>query len=73
MPSVFPDGMVPWPGMPLSLHNRWFANPSNYSGMGFTFITEPGSTVALPIDKNLFLHIMGKAKAWGMTMYEQVR
>lgn len=70
MPSVFPDGMSPWPGLPLVLHNRFFANENNYTEMGmFDFIVE--STLSLPVDKALFLYIMGKAKAWGMIMYEQ--
>jgi len=35
------------------------------------FINEPGAWLALPIDKKMFAYIMGKAVAWGMTMYEQ--
>lgn len=71
LPSVFPDRMAPWPGIPLALHNRYFADVNNYTQMGFEFITESGSSLALPIDKNMFLYMMGRAKAWGMTLYEQ--
>ncbi len=71
VPSIFPDLMTPWPGIPLALHNRYFANVSEYTQMGYEFITESTSGIALPIDKNMFLYIMGKAKAWGMQLYEQ--
>ncbi len=30
------------------------------------------SYCALPLDEGLFTHIMGKAKGWGMVLYEQV-
>jgi hypothetical protein len=70
MPSVFPDGFKPWPGMPLALHNRFFADQNNYTEMGiFDFLVH--SPLSLPIDKSFFLYIFSKAKAWGMSMYEQ--
>lgn len=71
MPEIFPDGMTNWfQNMPLALHNRYFAPVNNYSA-DYTFITEPTASLALPVDQAMFEHIMGKAKAWGMTMYEQ--
>ena len=33
-PSVFPDGMKPWLGLPLTLHNRYFATVNNYTLLG---------------------------------------
>jgi hypothetical protein len=50
MPEVFPDGLTPWLGLPVALHNRYFAVASNYSDK-YTFLTEPNATLALPIDK----------------------
>jgi hypothetical protein len=50
MPEVFPDGLTPWLGLPVALHNRYFAVASNYSA-NYTFLTEPNATLALPIDK----------------------
>eukprot|EP01116_Phalansterium_solitarium_P018896 TRINITY_DN5142_c0_g1_i3.p1 TRINITY_DN5142_c0_g1~~TRINITY_DN5142_c0_g1_i3.p1 ORF type:complete len:741 (-),score=235.75 TRINITY_DN5142_c0_g1_i3:178-2400(-) len=70
-PDVFPDGFdyvqdkIP---LPYTLHNRYFANNSTYLA-DYKFIVE--DYCALPLDINLFLHIMGKAKAWGMVVYEQ--
>lgn len=71
MPDYFPDLMTPWLGLPLALHNRYFAPVNNYTEMGYQFITEPGAELALPIDESMFTYIMTKAKKWGMTMYEQ--
>jgi hypothetical protein len=74
MPDVFPDGMnATWLGLPLALHNRYFApsNAYNTAPMNYEFITEPNAPLALPIDKAMFQYIMTKAKLWGMTMYEQ--
>jgi hypothetical protein len=31
MPEVFPSGMTGWLGLPLALHNRWFARENNYT------------------------------------------
>lgn len=33
MPDVFPDGMTSWLGLPLTLHNRYFAPYNNYTEM----------------------------------------
>ncbi len=52
----------------LTLHNRYFAPINNYT-QNYTFVVE--DYCSLPIDENLFLHIMGLAKQWGMIVYEQ--
>ena len=69
MPSVFPSGMDPaWVPLPLVLHNRYFAFPNSYS-QNFSFVSD--GPIAVPVDVNLFNHIMGLALKWGMRMYEQ--
>ena len=76
MPSVFPDGFLPWldaPSMgleartPLVMHNRAFDPHSVYNKSWF--ITE--EQLALPQDKALYLEIMNKAKPLGLQVYEQ--
>lgn len=59
-------GGLGWP--PLILHNRYFASDNDYES-SFKFITE--KELALPIDQRMFEYIMGKAKRWGLTVYEQ--
>ena len=54
---------------------RWFGvNNSYITKLGFadSFITEPGTDFALPVKSDVFTYLMGKAKAWGMVLYEQV-
>ena len=69
VPSVFPSGMDPsWVPLPLVLHNRYFAFPSNYS-QNYSFASD--GPIAVPVDVNLFYHIMGLALKWGMVQYEQ--
>lgn len=63
MPIVFPDGFSNWLGLPVALHNRYFARSNNYSA-DYTFVTDEGTNpadYALPVDVNMFKHIMGKA------------
>jgi hypothetical protein len=74
--DVFPSGFnFQPPGLPLVLHNRWFsANNNSYiKDLGFagSFISETDVDFALPIKSDVFSYLMGKAKAWGMTVYEQ--
>eukprot|EP00051_Salpingoeca_urceolata_P007182 m.95352 g.95352 ORF g.95352 m.95352 type:complete len:789 (-) comp15151_c0_seq3:34-2400(-) len=68
MPTVFPDW---WKvGLPTVLHNRYFDPNCDYVKSGkYTWAMD--TNVAIPLDKQLFLDIMGKAKAWGMVTYEQ--
>lgn len=70
MPEIFPSLMSGWLGLPLALHNRYFAAVNNYSS-AYTFLTVPGVDMALPVDEGMFTHIMSKAQAWGMVQYEQ--
>ena len=73
-PDVFPDGFNFIAGQPLALHNRWFgANNSYITKLGFrdSFILEAGTDFALPIKSDVFTYLMGKAKTWGMVLYEQ--
>ena len=72
-PEVFPSGMNPeWiRHLPLVLHSRMFARENNYSNEYTFLLTDDGVDMALPIDQRLFAHIMGKAAAWGMRVYEQ--
>lgn len=68
-PTVFPSGMDPsWVPLPLVLHNRFFAYPSDYS-QNYSFAFD--GPVAVPVDVNLFYHIMGLAVKWSMVEYEQ--
>ena len=53
---------------PLILHNRYFS-PNNDYEKSYQFINE--KDIALPIDQRMFEYIMGKAKRWGMAVYEQ--
>jgi hypothetical protein len=72
MSSVFPSGMSHWLGEPLLLHNRWFSPENEYITSGnfsSSFIVE--EVAALPIKPDVFTHLMAKAKAWGMFLYEQ--
>jgi hypothetical protein len=71
MPTYFPDGMAPWLQLPLVLHNRYFSPTNDYIAMGYKFYSEPGATLVLPIDVDMFKYIMTKARKWGMITYEQ--
>lgn len=69
MSSIFPSGMDPaWVPLPLVLHNRFFAFPNSYS-LNYSFAAD--GPISVPVDVNLFYHIMGLALKWGMRMYEQ--
>lgn len=72
-PSIFPSGMTNWIDLPLFLHNRYFARENNYTAMGYEFLYQDGVDIALPVDKGMWKYLMGKAKDWGMGVYEQVR
>jgi hypothetical protein len=75
--DVFHDGFNFIAPKPLALHNRWFSatNNSYIKTLGFadSFIVEEAVDFALPIRADVFTYLMGKAKTWGMVMYEQVR
>eukprot|EP01130_Rhizamoeba_saxonica_P013826 TRINITY_DN5943_c0_g1_i1.p1 TRINITY_DN5943_c0_g1~~TRINITY_DN5943_c0_g1_i1.p1 ORF type:complete len:747 (+),score=106.83 TRINITY_DN5943_c0_g1_i1:13-2253(+) len=71
--DIFPNGIKNLQEIldaPLILHNRYFSPDNLYSTeMNFPFQTE--TRMALPKDSNLFTYIMGLAKEWGMSVYEQ--
>lgn len=74
-PDVFPDGFDFKPPFPTALHNRWFSGTNNsyIKDLGFadSFIVEAAVDFALPIKADVFTYLMGKAKDWGMVLYEQ--
>ena len=74
-PDVFPDTFNFRVGYPLALHNRYFSARNNtyVKQLGFqnSFILEENVDFALPINADVFKYLMGKAKAWGMVLYEQ--
>jgi hypothetical protein len=73
--DVFPDTFNYKVGYPLALHNRYFSARNNtyVTQLGFknSFILEEAVDFALPIKSGVFEYLMGKAKAWGMVLYEQ--
>jgi hypothetical protein len=73
--DVFPDTFNYNVGYPLALHNRYFSARNNtyVTSLGFpnSFILEENVDFALPIKSDVFEYLMGKAKAWGMVLYEQ--
>jgi hypothetical protein len=74
-PDVFPGGFSWNISFPLALHNRWFGASNDYiTKLGFasSFIVENGTDFALPVKSDVFTYLMGRAKAWGMVLYEQV-
>lgn len=74
--DVFHDGFNFKAPKPLALHNRWFSGTNNtyITQLGFadSFIVEKSVDFALPIRSDVFKYLMGKAKDWGMVLYEQV-
>jgi hypothetical protein len=73
--DVFHDGFNFKAPKPLALHNRWFSGSNNtyITQLGFadSFIVEKSVDFALPIRSDVFKYLMGKAKDWGMVLYEQ--
>lgn len=72
--DVFPSKFNFDVGYPLALHNRWFGAANDYiTKLGFagSFIVENGTDFALPVKSDVFTYLMGRAKAWGMVLYEQ--
>jgi hypothetical protein len=73
--DVFPSGFNFKEPLPLALHNRWFSGTNNtyINSLGFagSFIVEKAVDFALPVKPDVFSYLMGKAKAWGMVLYEQ--
>ncbi|KAL6067877.1 Ricin B-type lectin domain-containing protein, variant 2 [Balamuthia mandrillaris] len=73
--DIFPSGMaslneaMDFP--PLVLHNRFFSAFNAYEDMGFKFIIEEENDISLPVDQKMFEYLMGTARLWGMSVYEQ--
>lgn len=60
----FRDGV----GLPLVLHNRWFARDNAYRN---AHEFEDGPRMSLPKDRAVFDELMADAKSWGAFTYEQ--
>ncbi len=69
--EMFPDGLVSFQqqlGLPLIVHNRWFAVENDYTDE-YDFIA--GSDSVLPANNDIYDHFMEDAISWGVTTYEQ--
>lgn len=73
-PWMFPDGLVSFQrqlGLPLVLHNRWFA-PENAYSERYDFVQGGGDpAMAFPTGRGVFDEFMADAKGWGAVTYEQ--
>lgn len=72
-PEMFPTGLAAFReklGLPLILHNRWFAPQNDYL-MDYQFVTDGGPEMALPANGEIFDKLLGDAKSWGAFTYEQ--
>ncbi len=70
-PEMFPQGLESFVndlGLPLILHNRWFAKDNAYTG-DFEFTS--GDEMALPLERGVFDRFMADAVRWGAITYEQ--
>jgi hypothetical protein len=74
-PDVLPHGMR-WlhdqTSMNFQLHNRYWAADNVYAknnGGLYDFLT--GNTTALPVEEAFWDFLLGRAKNWGMSVYEQ--
>lgn len=73
-PWMFPDGLDSFQrdlGLPLVLHNRWFA-PENAYTDSYEFVQGGGDpAMAFPTGRGVFDEFMADAKSWGAVTYEQ--
>ena len=70
-PEMFPDGLVSFQqalGVPLVVHNRWFAKENDYLD-DYDFIEGPKTLI--PADNAIYDHFMEDALSWGVITYEQ--
>ncbi|MCZ7582904.1 MAG: hypothetical protein M5R36_05950 [Deltaproteobacteria bacterium] len=70
-PWMFPDGLVAFQnelGLPLILHNRWFAKFNDYKNDFPFYFDDP---MALPLDRGVYDIFMADAASWGAVTYEQ--
>ncbi|RJO68104.1 MAG: hypothetical protein C4523_07760 [Myxococcales bacterium] len=69
--EMFPDGLAAFQqnlGLPLILHNRWFAKDNGYRER-YSFVDDV--EMAFPLDGGVFDDFMGDAASWGAITYEQ--
>jgi len=67
IPEMFPEGLARFReklGLPLILHNRWFAPENEYLGQ-YEFVADGGPEMALPADGAIFEELIGNARSWG--------
>jgi hypothetical protein len=72
-PQMFPSGLASFQrrlGLPLILHNRWFAVQNDYRDR-YSFADDPSSGMSLPLEGAIFDELIGAAKSWGAITYEQ--
>ena len=70
-PHMFPDGLRAFHealGLPLILHNRWFARENVYIDR-YPFVKS--EKMSFPVTGDIFEHFMEQAKSWGAVTYEQ--
>jgi hypothetical protein len=70
-PQMFPDGLRAFHealGLPLILHNRWFARENAYNNE-YPFVTS--ERMSFPTTGDVFDRFMEDAKSWGAITYEQ--
>lgn len=71
--AMFPEGLAAFQaelGLPLIVHNRWFAPDNAYVG-DHPFVEDGGPDMALPADRTVFDRLMADAASWGAFTYEQ--
>ncbi len=73
-PWMFPDGLAAFRarlGLPLVLHNRWFAPDNDYASR-YAFVQGGGDPdMAFPVERGVFDELMADAARWGAITYEQ--
>ncbi len=73
-PWMFPEGLTAFRerlGLPLVLHNRWFAPTNDYASR-YEFVRGGGDPdMAFPVDRGVFDEFMADAARWGAVTYEQ--
>ncbi|MCC6159635.1 MAG: hypothetical protein IT350_16405 [Deltaproteobacteria bacterium] len=71
IPAMFPDGLAAFQdelGLPLVLHNRWFASENDYRDE-YEFVEE--AEMAMPLSRDVYDEFMANAVNWGAATYEQ--
>ncbi len=73
-PWMFPEGLTAFRerlGLPLVLHNRWFAPTNDYTSR-YEFVRGGGDPdMAFPVARGVFDEFMADAVRWGAVTYEQ--